>query len=46
LIDSCLNKNPAGRLAMDEIVQSLSGILITSLAWELSNNTSSYHSSN
>ena len=46
LIDSCLNKNPAGRPAMDEIVQSLSGILITSLAWELSNNTSSYHSSN
>ncbi|CAK7339502.1 unnamed protein product [Dovyalis caffra] len=45
LIDSCLHKNPADRPAMDEIVQSLSRILTTSLAWELSNNISGYHSS-
>ncbi|KAB5547701.1 hypothetical protein DKX38_011107 [Salix brachista] len=39
LIVSCLNKNPSDRPAMDEIVQSLTVILTTSLAWELSNNT-------
>ncbi|KAF9678382.1 hypothetical protein SADUNF_Sadunf07G0029200 [Salix dunnii] len=46
LIVSCLNKNPSDRPAMDEIVQSLSVILTTSLAWQLSNNTSCYRSSN
>ncbi|KAJ6919469.1 hypothetical protein NC651_013432 [Populus alba x Populus x berolinensis] len=43
LIDSCLNKNPGDRPTMDEIVQSLSRILTTSLAWELSSNVSGYH---
>ncbi|KAG2724712.1 hypothetical protein I3843_01G028000 [Carya illinoinensis] len=37
LIDSCLNKNPAGRPAMDEIVQSLSRTWNASLAWESTN---------
>ncbi|KAJ6367006.1 hypothetical protein OIU77_003398 [Salix suchowensis] len=45
LIVSCLNKNPSDRPAMDEIVQSLTVILTASLAWELSNNTSSHRSS-
>ncbi|GMY11609.1 lysM domain receptor-like kinase 4 [Fagus crenata] len=40
LIDSCLKKDPAGRPAMDEIVQSLSRTLNTSLTWELSMNIS------
>ncbi|KAL5819451.1 hypothetical protein ACOSQ4_023293 [Xanthoceras sorbifolium] len=42
LIDSCLNKDPSGRPAMDEIVKSLSRILNASLTWELSNNISGY----
>ncbi|XP_041011565.1 lysM domain receptor-like kinase 4 [Juglans microcarpa x Juglans regia] len=37
LIDSCLNKNPAGRPAMDEIVQSLSRTCNASLTWESTN---------
>ncbi|KAF2283628.1 hypothetical protein GH714_012590 [Hevea brasiliensis] len=37
LIDSCLNKNPADRPSMDEITESLSRILTTSLNWESSN---------
>ncbi|EEF29110.1 lysM domain receptor-like kinase 4 [Ricinus communis] len=37
MIDSCLNKNPADRPAMDEISQSLSRILTDSLSWESSN---------
>ncbi|XP_018826408.1 lysM domain receptor-like kinase 4 [Juglans regia] len=37
LIDSCLNKNPAGRPAMDEIVQSLSRTWNASLTWESTN---------
>lgn len=37
LIQTCLNKNPASRPAMDDIVHSLSRILATSLNWELSN---------
>ncbi|KAJ9170812.1 hypothetical protein P3X46_018886 [Hevea brasiliensis] len=37
LIDRCLNKNPADRPSMDEITQSLSRILTTSLNWESSN---------
>ncbi|CAN1224849.1 LysM domain receptor-like kinase 4 [Linum grandiflorum] len=40
LIDGCLNKNPANRPAMNELVQSLSRILTASLSWELSNNLS------
>ncbi|KDP31818.1 hypothetical protein JCGZ_12279 [Jatropha curcas] len=36
LIDSCLSKNPSDRPAMDEITQSLSRILTTSLNWESS----------
>ncbi|XP_065874251.1 lysM domain receptor-like kinase 4 isoform X2 [Euphorbia lathyris] len=43
LIDSCLNKNPADRPDMDEIVQSLSRILTLSLNWE-SSNVSGYQS--
>ncbi|KAF8411394.1 hypothetical protein HHK36_003943 [Tetracentron sinense] len=41
LIESCLRKDPSSRLSMDEIVQSVSRILTTSQAWELSNNGSS-----
>ncbi|KAJ6774491.1 LYSM-DOMAIN RECEPTOR-LIKE KINASE-RELATED [Salix purpurea] len=40
LIGRCLNKNPGDRPTMDEILQSLSGILTASLAWEMSNNAS------
>jgi serine/threonine protein kinase len=40
LIDSCLKKDPAGRPAMDEIVQSLLRTLNTSLTWELPKNIS------
>ncbi|KAF8370039.1 hypothetical protein HHK36_031937 [Tetracentron sinense] len=40
LIESCLRKDPSSRLSMDEIVQSVSRILTTSQAWELSNNGS------
>ncbi|XP_059457776.1 lysM domain receptor-like kinase 4 [Corylus avellana] len=40
LIDSCLTKNPTGRPDMDEITQSLSRILNTSLTWESSKNIS------
>ncbi|KAJ6736711.1 LYSM-DOMAIN RECEPTOR-LIKE KINASE-RELATED [Salix viminalis] len=43
LIGRCLNKNPGDRPTMDEILQSLSGILTASLAWEMSNNASGYH---
>ncbi|KAF8405157.1 hypothetical protein HHK36_010056 [Tetracentron sinense] len=41
LIESCLRRDPSSRLSMDEIVQSVSRILTTSQAWELSNNGSS-----
>lgn len=34
LIISCLKKNPTGRPGMDEIAQSLSRALSTSMAWE------------
>ncbi|WCJ30986.1 protein kinase family protein / peptidoglycan-binding LysM domain-containing protein [Euphorbia peplus] len=44
LIDSCLNKNPADRPAMGEIVQSLSRILTLTLNWE-SSTASEYQSS-
>ncbi|XP_015890219.3 lysM domain receptor-like kinase 4 [Ziziphus jujuba] len=37
LIDNCLEKNPAVRPAMDEIVQLLSRTMNNSMAWELSN---------
>ncbi|OAY35453.1 lysM domain receptor-like kinase 4 [Manihot esculenta] len=43
LIDSCLNKNPADRPSMDEITESLSRILTSSLNWE-SSTVSGYHS--
>lgn len=36
LIDSCIEKDPSGRPNMDEIVQSLSRTMNTSLSWELS----------
>ncbi|CAN1324312.1 Protein LYK5 [Linum perenne] len=42
LVHGCLNKNPANRPAMNELVQSLSRILTASLSWELSNNLSDY----
>ncbi|XP_057952000.1 lysM domain receptor-like kinase 4 [Malania oleifera] len=44
LIDSCLKTDPAGRPGMGEIVQSLSGILTTSMTWEMSSNFSGNHS--
>ncbi|KAJ7952955.1 LysM receptor kinase [Quillaja saponaria] len=44
LIDSCLNKDPSYRPTMDDIVQSLSRTLNTSLTWEMSNNISGYQS--
>lgn len=37
IVDRCLNKDPSQRPSMDEIVQSLSRILSSSLSWELSN---------
>ncbi|XVF15691.1 hypothetical protein REPUB_Repub09cG0177100 [Reevesia pubescens] len=40
LINSCLKKDLTARPAMDEIVKSLSRILITSSAWDSSNNMS------
>ncbi|GMY11610.1 lysM domain receptor-like kinase 4 [Fagus crenata] len=40
LIDSCLKKDPPSRPTMDEIVQSLSRTLNTSLAWESSKSIS------
>ncbi|PSS30798.1 LysM domain receptor-like kinase [Actinidia chinensis var. chinensis] len=46
LIDSCLTNAPSGRPGMDEIVQSLSRIMTTSLNWELSKTASGYHSFN
>ncbi|CAN1249708.1 Protein LYK5 [Linum perenne] len=42
LVHGCLNKNPANRPAMNELVQSLSRILTASLSWELSNNLSDF----
>ncbi|KAJ8770655.1 hypothetical protein K2173_021302 [Erythroxylum novogranatense] len=45
LIDSCLQKNPSDRPAMDEIAQSLSRILSSSLSWELSSGADSGHRS-
>lgn len=42
LIDNCLNKNPAARPGMEEIVQLLSRTLSNSLSWELSSNISGY----
>lgn len=44
MVVNCLKKDPSGRPYMDEIVQSLSRLLNASLAWELSNNVSRYHS--
>ncbi|XVF59557.1 hypothetical protein PTKIN_Ptkin07bG0285700 [Pterospermum kingtungense] len=40
LINSCLNKDPTARPAMDEIVKSLSRILTASSAWDSSSNMS------
>lgn len=44
MVMKCLKKDPSGRPSMDEIVQSLSRLLNASLAWELWNNVSRYHS--
>lgn len=44
MIDNCMNKDPASRPAMSEIVPSLSVTLNSSLAWEKSVNVSGYHS--
>ncbi|XP_034222988.1 lysM domain receptor-like kinase 4 [Prunus dulcis] len=42
LVHSCLNKNPAARPAMEEMVQFLSRTMSNSLSWELSSNISGY----
>ncbi|CAL5326324.1 unnamed protein product [Camellia sinensis] len=44
LVDSCIKKDPFARPDMDEIVQSLSRIMTTSLNWEFSNSTQGYNS--
>ncbi|XP_059642802.1 lysM domain receptor-like kinase 4 [Cornus florida] len=44
LVDGCIKKDPSARPGMDEIVQSLSRTLTTSLNWELSNSISGYPS--
>lgn len=46
LTHSCLNKDPAHRPGMKEIVPNLSRILSNSLNWEMSINDSRYQSSN
>uniref|UniRef100_A0A5B7BIU0 LysM domain receptor-like kinase 4 n=1 Tax=Davidia involucrata TaxID=16924 RepID=A0A5B7BIU0_DAVIN len=42
LVDGCIQKDPSARPDMDQIVQSLSRIMTTSLAWESSNSISGY----
>ncbi|KAK6922769.1 hypothetical protein RJ641_011073 [Dillenia turbinata] len=37
LVESCLSKDPTHRPIMDDVVQSLSRALTTSLNWEISN---------
>ncbi|XAR57862.1 Non-specific serine/threonine protein kinase [Bertholletia excelsa] len=44
LIDRCIKENPSDRPGMDEVVQSLSRIMSTSLNWELSKSNSGYQS--
>ncbi|KAF5961278.1 hypothetical protein HYC85_002487 [Camellia sinensis] len=44
LVDSCIKRDPLDRPGMDEIVQSLSRIIATSLNWDLSSSISGYQS--
>lgn len=44
LVDSCIKKDPFARPDMDEIVQSLSRIMTTSLNWEFSNSMQGFNS--